>query len=250
MRNRRRKQRGSTRYFILFIFASILLYSIWFGLTLILKNIDYFKIKNIEIEGTKNLDQAFLKNLSKDYIGVNQFRISKRDVARKYENIVRVKHVKVRRKLPSTLKIIITERIGFLYVKTIEGDFFPIDNELVVLDKADFYFSEDIPLVSLNIPKTVVHLGEKLRTQTLNSIMSLHNKIYKIDKNFISNISEYYVKDKEIYFVDSHSGCRVILGEKDIDKKIKRYIFLRSNKGFKKNSIVDLRYSNQIIVRD
>lgn len=249
-RNKTRKRRGSTRYFVLFIFIAIFLYLIWLGLTSVLKNIAYFKIDKIEIIGQKNLDQTFLKNLSKDFIGVNQFNISRRDVARKYENIVRVKHVTIKRRFPSTLQIIINERIGCLYVKTIEGDFFPVDNEFVVLDKADFYFSEDIPLVSLNIPKTMVHLGEKLKTQTLNSIMALHIKITKIDKNFISNISEYYVKDREIYFVDSHSGCRVILGDKDIEKKIKRYIFLRSNKGFKQNSIVDLRYNNQIIVRD
>ncbi len=250
MSRRSRKKRGSSRYVILFLLATFLLSSIWYGITLFLKDLEYFNIKQIEIYGQKNLDKNFLSNLSKDFINQNMFSFSSREVERKYENIVRVKHVKVKKKLPATLKIEIQERIGILYVKTVEGDFFPVDNELIVLDKADFYFSEDIPLVSLNISKSSVHLGEKLNNHNLLLISQLHQRISKIDRNFINHISEYYIKDQAIVFVDSHSGCRVILGNDALDKKIKRYIFLRSNKGFEKNSIVDLRYNDQIIVRD
>ncbi|HOD55590.1 MAG TPA: FtsQ-type POTRA domain-containing protein [Candidatus Cloacimonadota bacterium] len=250
MNKKYRKKRGSTRYLVLFIFITALFSGLWYTLTLFLKDMEYFNIEKIEIVGQKNLDPAFLQNVSKDYIGMNIFKVKKQDVIRKYESIVRVKKAKVSRRYPSTLKVEIQERTGMLYVKTSDGDFFPIDSEFIVLDKADFYFSEDIPLVSLNMQKSKIHLGEKLNDHNLKLIMALHQTIMKIDKSFVNSISEYYIKEKSIVFVDSHSGCRVILGNKDIEKRIERYVFLRSNKGFKKNTVVDLRYNDQIIVRD
>ncbi len=249
MKKRNRKKRGISRFILLSIAILILAYSIWSGMILVLKRMDLFKIKRIEIVGNKNLDSNFLKNLSKEFIGKNLFEISHSDILIKYDNIIRVKKVEIRKKLPDTISIRIIERIGILYVKTLEGDFFPIDDEKIVLDKADFYFSEDLPVISLSLNKDYLKLGEKIKDDQLNKIINLYKKIQKIDPVFLTNISEFYITDNDVYFVDSQNGCRVILGEDELDSKIKRFLFLRSNKGFERNSIVDLRFKNQIIVR-
>lgn len=249
MRKKSRKRRGISRFIILGLLLLAIAYGIWIGLTMVLKRMDLFRVKKIEIVGSKNLDKNFLKNLSREFIGKNLFDIPTSDILVKYDNIIRVKKVDVNKKLPDVIEIKITERIGILYVKSMEGDFLPIDEDKIVLDKADFYFSEDLPVVSLNISNHTFKLGEKIQDKQLDRIIYLLRKIQKIDPVFLTNISEFYIFENEVYFVDSQNGCRVILGEDDLDDKIKRFLFLRSNKGFERNSIVDLRYKNQIIVR-
>jgi len=71
----------------------------------------------------------------------------------------------------------------------------------------------------------------------------------KINKTFINNISEYYIRKNDIAFIDSHAGSRVVLGETDIELKLNRYLFLYNNKGFNKNTLIDLRFKDQVIVK-
>ena len=249
MSKRRRKKRGSTRYLFFFVLISLTATGLWNLTTYFLKDIDAFNIKKIEVVGYKNLDPSFLESLSDEFIGVNIFKVKKQNFIRKYENIVRVKRVSVSRRLPSTMMIEITERLGILYVKATNGEFYPIDDEFIVLDKDDFYFFEDIPLANINIDSANIQVGEKIHNETLDRIVDLHNNIMKINKTFINNISEYYIRKNDIAFIDSHAGSRVVLGETDIELKLNRYLFLYNNKGFNKNTLIDLRFKDQVIVK-
>ena len=123
MSKRRRKKRGSTRYLFFFVLISLTATGLWNLTTYFLKDIDAFNIKKIEVVGYKNLDPSFLESLSDEFIGVNIFKVKKQNFIRKYENIVRVKRVSVSRRLPSTMMIEITERLGILYVKATNGEF-------------------------------------------------------------------------------------------------------------------------------
>ncbi|HPY95736.1 MAG TPA: FtsQ-type POTRA domain-containing protein [Candidatus Cloacimonadota bacterium] len=250
MNRRYRRKRGSTRFIVFFILITVFVIGIWHLIVFFIKDMDAFNIKKIEIVGQKNLDPVFLENLSAEFIGKNTFQVKKQDFIRKYENIVRVKSVVVSRRLPSTVRIEIHERLGVLYVKTPEGDFFPVDENFIVLDKADFYPAEDIPFANINIQNTSIQIGKAIENRSLEQILQLHNNIKKKDINMVNNISEYYFKGKDIAFIDSHKGCRVIIGDTDINKRLERYIFLRDNQSFQKNITIDLRFKDQAVIRE
>ncbi len=246
---KQKKRRGNSRYyFFLFIIIGTLLLS-FLGIKEILGKMDFFKIESIAIKGNINLNEIFLRELSSEFIGMNLFSIKKKKIEKKYENIVRIKNIKVKLRIPNQLLIQFEERIASYYLKTKEGDFIPIDNEGYILDNEGFYVSEDVPLIDINFQSKNLEIGEKLENEFVSKVFSLHQQIQEINPELSKNISEYYLSDNEIYFVEMNSGCRIVLGDENLKDKIIRLKFLNDNQGFQNIAVLDLRFKNQIISR-
>ncbi len=245
----KRKRRGNSRYFIVFLGCMVVMGILFFVMQHLFRSMEFFTIEKVEITGYQNLGQDFYEDLAKEYIGVNLYSISKDEIIAKYENIVRVRSVKVSRVLPGKLKIAIEERLAVLHVKTSDGILFPVDRELIVLDTEGAYVAEDTPIVSLDIPSGSIQLGEKLNNEKLTRIFALHNEITQLNKDIAESISEYYLHDGEVCIVESSSGCLVFLGEGQLEEKLHRLEFFGDNKGFMDNTVLDLRYKDQIVAR-
>jgi len=113
-----RKKRGSSRYYILFIFLVILLGSSAFLIKILVRNLDFLQVKTILVTGNENLETEFLANIMKDFIGENLFEVSKEDVLPKYQNINRISDISLSRKFPDKLVLKVKEKYGYLYIKT------------------------------------------------------------------------------------------------------------------------------------
>ena len=66
-----RKRRGNSRYVMLFIFLGVLLIALALTSYSFAKKMDFFNITKIEVVGNKNLDTEFLREIAKEYVGVN-----------------------------------------------------------------------------------------------------------------------------------------------------------------------------------
>ena len=242
-----RKKRGSSRYYILFIFFAIVLFSSACGIKYLVKNLDFFKIEKIIICGNKNLETEFLSNIMKDLIGKNLFDISKDDILPKYQNIIRIDDVSMKRKLPNKLVIKISEKVGYLYIKTREGELFPIAKDKVILDNTQVYENEILPIVQTDISIKELNFGQKLENEWLDRVFALSDVLQQ--KNMMDDISEIYYKNEEIYLVQATIGYRIIPGKDNLEQKFGRYLVLRDNRNFSKNNIVDLRFEDKLIVK-
>ena len=245
----KRKRRGSSRFFFLFIFIGGLIGLSFWGMKSILSKVEWFEIKKIEITGHKNLEAAYLANLSKDVIGKNLFSISEKQVQLKYDNIIRIKKIKIKKIIPTTLRIKIDERDTIFYIKTTDGMLFPIDEERIVLDNDMFYSTEIAPVISTSLSTDNVFYGEKIFDQFIEKIFQFYNEIQEIDDHFMSKISEFYPQDGDVCFVEINTGYRVIFAEDNKKDQIARFNFIEENRNFAQNSIVDLRFSNQLIIQ-
>ncbi|MBC8385954.1 MAG: FtsQ-type POTRA domain-containing protein [Candidatus Cloacimonetes bacterium] len=244
-----KRRRGSSRYYFIFVFLVCVLIGAIFGARSIIKKLSFFEIEKIVIKGNENLETAFLENLVKDYIGQNLFQIEKRDIRKKYENIIRIKAIKVSRIIPDKLKIAITERKGVIFIKTTEGELFPIDDEKIILDNDNFYTNEVLPIVSSDIDKRDIIYGEILESTFIDSILTFYRNLLDIHPIFKDKISELYRKDNEIIIVEAEKGYRILFGKDDLENKIKRFLLIEGNRTFERNSVVDLRFENKLIVR-
>ncbi len=245
----KRKRRGNSRYFIIFLGCMVFMGILFFIMQYVFRSIEFFTIDNVEITGYQNLGKDFYEDLAKEYFGMNLYSISKDEIAARYENIVRVRSVKVSRVLPNKLKIAIEERLAVLHVKTKDGTLFPVDRELIVLDSEGSYMAEDTPIVSLDIPSGGVQLGERLGDEQLARIFALHNEIARLNPKIAERISEYYLKRGEVCMVEASSGCLIYLGAGQLEEKLHRLEFFGDNKGFMDNTVLDLRYKDQIVAR-
>ncbi len=245
----RHKRRGNSRYFIIFLGCMVFMGMLFFVMQYIFRSMEFFTIDKVEITGYQNLGKDFYEDLAKDTIGMNLYSIRKDEIAARYENIVRVRNVKVSRVLPKKLKIAIEERLAVLHVKTKDGVLLPVDRDLIVLDSEGAYLAEDTPIVSLDIPSADVQLGERLNNDRLARIYALHNEIARLNRKIAESVSEYYFEGREICMIEASSGCLIYLGDGQLEEKLHRLEFFGGNKGFLDNTVLDLRYKDQIVAR-
>lgn len=245
----KKKRSGSSRYFFFFLVLIVLIYAAYVGINSLFTKLDIFLIKSIEIRGNHNLETAFLKNICNDFINLNLYLISKKDVVKKYENIVRIDGIKVSRIFPNKLKIKISEKKGEFFFRTESGIIFPIDKNRVVLDNLNFYENEVPPVIGTKIPDAEIIIGEKIENVLIEEIFLLKKKFANIDPDFINSISEFYLKDENIVLVNADIGYKIVLGNNEIEEKIKKLIFLEQNRIFEKDTTIDLRYKDQLVIR-
>ena len=245
----KKKRSGSSRYFFFFIVLIVLIYGVYIGINSLFTKLDFFKIKSVMISGNENLETDFLKNICNDFINLNLYSISKRDVLKKYENIVRIDDIKVSRIFPNKLKIVISEKKGEFHFLTERGNIFPIDKNRVVLDNVNFYENEALPVIGTRIADADIIIGQKIQNDLIEKIFVLREKFDSVNPDFISSISEFYLKGENLIFVNANVGYRIVFGDDEIEEKLKKLIFLEQNRTFEKGTTIDLRFKDQLVIR-
>ncbi|MDD3052641.1 MAG: FtsQ-type POTRA domain-containing protein, partial [Candidatus Cloacimonetes bacterium] len=239
---------GNSRYFATFFVFLVLAGSLVYLSKYLLRNIPLFNIRKIEIVGCNNLES--LEDLAEDFIGRNIFEVPNDEIKLRYENIIRIKKVKINKVFPAKVKIEITERIGEFYVRSKEGMLFPIDGDRIVLDTNQFYIKEDLPIIVTDIPYEKINIAQKLDNELVNEVFELRTLINENIPNFDTKISEYYKKNDRLYFTDIDFGSSIYLGKDDLEDKLKRLKFVLDNRGIPENKVIDLQYKDMVVIKD
>ncbi len=247
--NKVRKRRGNSRYYLFFFLSLLIASSLGIGVWYTLTHVNLFQLKKININGTTAIPDSLIQKATSHYLGANLLSISSADIKRDLHKFSRVKDVKLRKKLLHSLDINIEERKGVLYVKSYEGDLYPIDAEGVVLAKYSTVYNEDIPVFSTYYVGKQLKAGLRLKKNGLTRILNLHQRIQKEAPDFIPYISEYFFIDNTINIVDAKHGTRLIPSEDDLANQLKRYIFVQENGNIDRRGVVDLRFKNQVVVK-
>ena len=244
----KKKRRGSSRYFVLFIFLIILLFSGFIGIKRLIQSIGYFNIEKIEVVGNNILETDFLLNLCNGLIGGNLFSVSKNDILKKYENVIRIKDIKVLKIIPGKLKLKIIERKTVFLIKTKEGELYPVDEEKIILDN-NHSIKEILPIISLGLSKNEIIFGEVISNELIDRSFDFRLSVNNVESKFFNKISEFYEEGEDIYMVELNKGYKIIFGEGDIEDKLRRFMFLEKNRDFERGSIIDLRFKDRLIIR-
>ena len=94
-----------------------------------------FNINTIIIENNSRISSEEIEEASGIEKGVNLFAINKRQAAKAIEESPYIDKAEISRKLPDTIKIVISERTEKYYVEYEEGAFAILDGQGYVLDK-------------------------------------------------------------------------------------------------------------------
>jgi len=241
-----RKKRGSSRYYILFVFIVVLLVSSFVGIKYLVQNIDFFQIKDVQVQGNRNLETEFLSNISQDFIGQNLFKVSPGDIMLKYSNINRIKSISVSRKLPDRLQIKIEEKSGYFYIRSMEGELFPITKNREILDNTQFYDNEILPIVTTYLLSEELAAGLFVNDTWIETVFEMAAELNEI--GLLEDVSEFYQENDEVVLVQTPIGYRIVPGKGELTEKFKRYKFIRDNRSFSRNDYIDLRYNNKLII--
>jgi len=244
-----RKRRGHSRYYLYFSLYLCAFLAFGFGLWYAMRHLPFLDVKQIKISGNVAIPDSLIYQIAEDEIGNNLFRVHTKDIGSKISDISRVKQVKVRRQLFSTIRIQVTEREGILYVKSQEGNLYPIDADATIMERYSPIYLEDLPIFSSYYKDTQLEHGTVLDKPEIHRILAMHQSIIRDAPDYLPIISEYYMIDNTINIIDARYGTRIIPGDDDIATQLRRYQFVQDNGNIDRRSIVDLRFDNQVVVK-
>jgi cell division septal protein FtsQ len=249
MTEKGRKRRGNSRFIIFFILILIMLGVASWGIYQWLGNASWLNVRKIRVTGAENVSFTSIKTLVQEYMGDNLVKLSGRDVKNKVLRINRIEKVTLTRLYPGTLKIRILERKGYLYIKSSEGDLFPVDEKGMVMEHAIYPTKEDLPIVNSTLSGLQLIVGKVVKDDFVQKVISLQKQILAERPDFLKSVSEYYQDNGYTMIVDAIYGTRILLGSEDLKDQLRRYQFVQENSDLDRNKIFDLRYKNQIVVR-
>ena len=211
-----------------------------------------YDIDEINIYGTNFFDQSIIKEKS-DVLKL--YNIFDREVGNYKDEILKYDHIidcKISRKFPSTIDITIYEREPIALISS---------DELIILDSEGVclpveYCDLSLPILSnfKSNPELYPKGSKTASTSVLSSINLM--KFTKDNYSIIyDNISEFvFNEDSEYELILKNGRTRIFLGSQNLQLKIK-YLesFQKALKGEKNITdyrYIDLRYSNQVIVKE
>ncbi len=233
---------------LLFIFLTIFIFVSVYFFKYAFCNIKYFSINQIEISGTNDLSQDKLKEKMVGFIGRQLYKVPVDSIAHYFNDIERIKSLRVQRKFPNAISIKIKERRVDFYYKDKTGELYPISGDGTILSNPPSYVQYDLPIISGFKIKNLKP-GLRISHPRFKIILSLRDAIKKIDESFLEDISEFYYRDGELCFVENQNGCKIIVGNEDFENRLRSFLCMYKSLGIEKRRIYDLRFSNQIILK-
>lgn len=217
-------------------------------------SLDHFDVVNIRVTGGNHLQrEAVLR-----WINLPRFPslldIDLQALQQKLEKHPFIKGARTSRDFPSTLKIDLIERSPIAYLNL--SPFILIDADGIILPTEKGKFDFDIPtLTGFNPAQELYPIGEPCLSQ---KVMEAVEYLDLIRTNFVSlysDISEMKVDAGDEYvIVLARQPTQIYLGATEVPQQLnmlKKFAFtvsgIRSLHDYK---YVDLRYRNQIIVRE
>lgn len=202
---------------VIYLFISAVIITTIFTLSMML----IFKIKYITVNGNISYSSSEIINKSAIFQGENLILCnSYRAIQLIEQELPFIGSVEIKKKIPSTLEINVTETLPLAVIKLQNGTFALIDKNCKVLDLTD-QITADLSLIK-GVTIDSVKTGSSVNIE--NEVKQiLHDVLTAIEDNELQgNISEVDISDKYHLQMRYNQQFTIILGKPlDIDYKVK-----------------------------
>tara|TARA_B100000427_G_scaffold136590_1_gene113536 strand:- start:1250 stop:1999 length:750 start_codon:yes stop_codon:yes gene_type:complete len=214
---------------------------------------EIFMIKNVQINGAQYFDDISLDSYKNEIKDNHIIFFDLKTYKNQIESLAYVRDCKISRTFPETVNIVIYEREPLAIINSTDLIMLDVDGICLPVEE---YGTISLPILSnFKTNEELYPAGEK--TKSSNVIKSID--IIKYSKrNFnrlYEDISEFVFNDSNEYEIILKNGnTKILLGANNIFKKID-YLkafdeALPDNKNFNVYKYIDLRYKDQIVVRE
>ena len=153
------------RKLILKIIRTIILIGILIGTLIYILLSPLFNIKDVTVTGNNKLSKEEIISLSEIRTEENIFKTSKNDIKNKIKTNPYVENVKIRRKLPDKVEIIVVERVA-TYMLPFANSYVYINNQGYMLEITSQ--KANLPIITgFSTPEENLHEGERLVSEDL-----------------------------------------------------------------------------------
>lgn len=179
-------------------------------------NSNYFKITDINIEGSEHYDVRHIGNFLEDLKGSNIFEIDKKKIEDSIiDNMVWIKSVELKKIFPDSINIFLEERKPFLIINY-KNKYYLLDKEAVILEEistSQFDDYEDLLIVAGAVEYNL-DPGDVIAKKNILSCADIYRGF---DDGLKNIIKEAGIEDNiygDIFFM-THDGLKIVFGNSD-----------------------------------
>ncbi|MBN2317647.1 MAG: FtsQ-type POTRA domain-containing protein [Acidobacteria bacterium] len=219
-------------------------------------NSEKFHLDDVAIYGCKETEPARLEQIVRENVPGNILRI---DLGLLQKQLVQekwIRHVEIRRVLPSGIILYVKERVPSVILE-MSGQLMIADDDGILLDAyAPRYGKLDVPVFKGIVGKNTDSYGQyqEENTARIHHALNMLSEIESGSPDYAKMISEVDISDRsnlKIMLVDN--TAEIYLGKEDYLNRFRELIDSDEYQKFKSRNIsipvVDLRFDNQIIFR-
>lgn len=174
------------RKLILKIIRTIVLIGILIGTLIYILLSPLFNIKDVTVTGNNKLSRKEIISLSEIRTEENIFKTSKNDIKNKIKTNPYVENVKIRRKLPDKVEIIVVERVA-TYMLPFANSYVYINNQGYMLEITSQ--KANLPIITgFSTPEENLHEGERLLSEDLVKLGEVLQIIESANANGIQEL--------------------------------------------------------------
>ena len=216
-------------------------YLMKFGVT----NWNYLRMKDSEVTGTIHVNPDLIHIALSEFKGDNLYLLEDDDVRDRLVQNPSVKNVRVLRIFPSTLKVVIEERLPIACIQTKLDEYFLIDEQGVLLEKIEFLDDVNLP-VFCEISINNLTLGQEISDTNFKILLDVYKKLKVKYQDFLASVDELCIEDGDVVISEHERGVRFIIGDRDFDERLEKLVFAYQNFGVATYSEIDVRFSDPI----
>ena len=174
------------RKLILKIIRTIILIGILIGTLIYILLSPLFNIKDVTVTGNNKLSRKEIISLSEIRTEENIFKTSKNDIKNRIKTNPYVENVKIRRKLPDKVEIIVVERVA-TYMLPFANSYVYINNQGYMLEITSQ--KANLPIITgFSTPEENLHEGERLLSEDLVKLGEVLQIIESANANGIQEL--------------------------------------------------------------
>jgi cell division protein FtsQ len=210
----------------------------------------FFHVQIFKISGISNLTERDVIFLSEIKMGSNIFYLDEKEIAKKIARSPFIKRVTVKKKLPSIVKIIISERKPVAYLNTKPLKL--ISSSGVLLPRPVNLPYPDLPMISTSNSKFMIKNG-KIKNIKILEALTLLKELTLISQKINSIISEIILADNKIRIKLIGSGATMYLPKENRHEQLLALLYFLENKEINELlpnlAYIDLRFKDQIVIK-
>ena len=216
-------------------------YLLKFGAT----NWNYLQMKDSEVAGTVHINPDIIHIALSEFKGENLYLLEDDAVRERLVQNPCVKNVRVLRIFPSTLKVVIEERLPIAYIQTDQNEYYLIDEQGVLLDEVTPDDGLDVP-VFCEISINNLTLGQEVSDTNFKILLDVYKTLKMKYPDFLASVDKLYIEDGDVIITEQKRGVRFIIGDRDFDERLEKLVFAYQNFGVATYSEIDVRFSDPI----
>lgn len=213
-----------------------------------------FAVKTIEIDGAKHTPRAALDAITRQYAGMNLFKIDIGRVRRDLGALAWVRHVEIEEKVPDTLRIRIVERTPVALVLS-DGPVRYVDDDGVTFAELSAAVGDaDLPVITMaGDAASGAAFGHPLPASGEGDLMrcvALLRDLRARDPLLYARVSEVRpVAPRGFAIFDRELGAFVYAGAGDLTAKWRDLHAIVANEKLGRIEYADLRFDDRIVIK-